>query len=238
MSESMRVGVEVLFNVSYLIAVWGLVIAMRRRQSIPAPDERAVARRVMWAFALLALGDTGHVGFRVVAYAAGGLEAQPTLVGLGALSTAITVTLFYMLMLDVWRLRFRQTLGWFGIFLLLVGVVRLGVMAFPQNEWQSIIAPYDWSLLRNALLTMQGIGVLYLILRDALRARDTTYLWVSVMIGVSFAFYAPVILWVAQIPMLGMLMIPKTCAYLGIAILAYRKYYMRPLVTSANPAAN
>jgi hypothetical protein len=27
-----------------------------------------------WAFFLLALGDTGHVGFRVAAYALGGME--------------------------------------------------------------------------------------------------------------------------------------------------------------------
>jgi hypothetical protein len=47
---------------------------------------------MIWAFALLALGDTGHVGFRVVAYALGGLEAHAGLVGLGALSTAYTVT--------------------------------------------------------------------------------------------------------------------------------------------------
>ena len=30
-----------------------------------APADRPVAVRFTWAFALLALGDTGHVGFRV-----------------------------------------------------------------------------------------------------------------------------------------------------------------------------
>ena len=89
MSEAMRTLVEVIFNLSYLIVVWTLVIMMARRQARVHPDQLSLAKRVMWAFALLALGDTGHVGFRVLAYANGGLEGNPTLVGLGALATAI-----------------------------------------------------------------------------------------------------------------------------------------------------
>jgi len=46
------------------------------------------------------------------------------------------------------------------------------------------------------------------------------------MIGVSYAFYAPVILWVATVPVLGMLMIPKTCAYVAIALIAYRALFV------------
>ena len=73
-----------------------------------------------------------------IAYALGGLAAHPTLVGLGALSTAYTVTIFYMLMLDIWRLRYNKPLGIFGGMLLAAGIVRLVVMAFPQNQWRQI----------------------------------------------------------------------------------------------------
>ena len=227
MPESVRMWVEVIFNVTYLIVVWTLVVMMVRRLPSVASADRPVAVRFTWAFALLALGDTGHVGFRVLAYALGGLAAHPVLVGLGALSTAYTVTIFYMLMLDIWRLRYNKPLGIFGGVLLAAGIVRLVVMAFPQNQWGQIIAPYDWSLLRNALLVVQGLGVMYLILRDAIRAGDTPFKWIGVMIAFSYAFYAPVILWSAQIPMLGMLMIPKTCAYLAVAIIGYRALFMR-----------
>ncbi len=167
MSESMRMWVEVVFNVTYLIVIWTLVAMMARHRSAVAPADRPVATRLMWAFALLALGDTGHVGFRVVAYALGGLESNPALVGLGALSTAYTVTLFYMLMVDIWRLRFHKPLGIAGWTLLGAGVVRLIVMAFPANQWEQVVPPYNWSLLRNALLVVQGVGVMILILRDA-----------------------------------------------------------------------
>jgi hypothetical protein len=233
MPESVRMWVEVIFNVTYLVVVWTLVVMMARRLPSVAAADRPVAVRFTWAFALLALGDTGHVGFRVLAYALGGLAAHPMLVGLGALSTAYTVTIFYMLMLDIWRLRYNKPLGIFGGVLLAAGIVRLVVMAFPQNQWGQIVAPYDWSLLRNALLVVQGLGVMYLILRDAIRAGDTPFKWIGVMIAFSYAFYAPVILWSAQVPLLGMLMIPKTCAYIAVAIIGYRAIFQRK--TSVQP---
>jgi hypothetical protein len=227
MTEEMRMWVEVIFNLCYLAVVWGMVFLMVQRRQQVEPKNRPLAKRVMWAFALLALGDTGHVGFRVIAYALGGLEANPLLVGAGALSTAYTVTIFYMLMVDAWRLRFNKALGWFGWFLLAAGGVRMLVMLFPQNGWWQVTAPYTWSLLRNAFLVVQGVGVMGLILRDAARANDRPFTWIGVMIALSYTFYAPVILWAAQVPMLGMLMIPKTCAYLGVALIAYRALYAK-----------
>jgi hypothetical protein len=221
MSEQMRVWMEVIFNITYLVVVWTLVILMIVRRNRVDPENRALATRFTWAFALLALGDSGHVGFRVIAYLLGGLEANPVLVGVGAFSTAFTVTIFYMLMVDIWRLRFRKPLGFFGWFLLAAGVVRLIILLFPQNAWGQVIAPYNWSLLRNSLLVIQGVGVTFLILRDAIRAHDRAFTWIGIMIVLSFTFYAPVILWVQWVPLLGMLMIPKTCAYLVVAFIAY-----------------
>jgi hypothetical protein len=56
------------------------------------------------------------------------------------------------------------------------------------------------------------------------------------MIAFSYAFYAPVILWAAQAPMLGMLMIPKTCAYLAVAIIGYRAIFMGKTSLQPQPA--
>lgn len=236
MSESMRTLVEVIFNISYLIVVWALVIMMVRQQAHVQPDRLPLAKRVMWAFALLALGDTGHVGFRVLAYATGGLEANPTLVGLGALATAITVTFFYALVLDMWRLRFQKKLDWFGYLLLAAGVVRLILMALPQNEWGNVVPPQPFGIYRNLPLMVQGLGVMALILRDALAAKDRAFTWIGAMIFVSYAFYTPVILWVQQTPILGMLMIPKTLAYVAIAVIAYRELYGKQSATKVKAA--
>ena len=73
---------EITFNVAYLIVVWGLVAAMALRREDVRRQDRPVARRMRWAFALLALGDTGHVGFRVLAYALGNAEMRVNLLGM------------------------------------------------------------------------------------------------------------------------------------------------------------
>jgi hypothetical protein len=225
MSENLRVGVEVLFNLAYLIVIWLLVVQMWRHQDRVAPTDRAVAGRFRWMFLLLALGDSGHVGFRVLAYARGGLQANPVLVGVGALSTAVTVTIFYMLLVDAWRLRYERPLGMAGWFLLGTGVLRLVIMLLPGNDWGQVVPPQPMSLIRNIPLAILGIGVMLLILRDAYRAGDRPFQGIGWCILISYLFYAPVILFVQQVPMVGMLMIPKTLAYVAMALIAYRTFY-------------
>ncbi len=249
MPEAVRMWVEIAFNIAYLIGVWWLVIQMaRRREEVPVED-RPVAMRVMAAFALLALGDSGHVGFRVLAYALGGLETQPnvlgvpvSLVGLGALATAITVTLFYVVMLDIWRVRFRRRLfyvlsaeglsvgasgaaGAIGAALLLAAAARLILMTFPANEWHRVVPPQPWSLIRNLPLAALGLGVAALILYDARQHDDRLFARIGIAILFSYACYIPVILFVQQAPAVGMLMIPKTLAYVAIAVWVYRDLY-------------
>lgn len=235
MSEAMRMWVEISFNVVYLVVVWGMVVLMTVQRDQVAPQDRPVTRRFVWAFALLALGDTGHVGFRVLAYALGGLEATPvvlgvpiSLVGLGALATAVTVTFFYVLVLDAWRVRYHARYGWFEIILLAAAALRLVIMIFPANQWDSVVPPQPWSMIRNAPLTLLGLGTAWLILRDARRHHDRTFTWIGIMILASYACYLPVVLFVQQNPLLGMLMIPKTLAYVAIAFIVYFGLYRRP----------
>lgn len=223
---------EILFNVTYLTAVWAIVALMTRALAGVAAQDRRVAGLVRLAFVLLAVGDTAHVGFRVVASLLGGAGAQVnvlgepmSLVGLGTLATSFTVTLFYMLFVYVWQARYRRPANWFTNLLLAAGVLRLMLMALPANDWGSLTPPYPMSLYRNLPLIVQGVGVIGLFFYSAARARDTLFQWVGVWIAVSYAFYIPVILFAHRAPLLGLLMIPKTCAYLAVAWLAYRRLW-------------
>jgi len=240
MADSMRMWMEIIFNVVYLIVVWGIVITMViKRDSVQAADQRS-ANLVIWAFALLALGDTGHVGFRVVAYAMGDLNTaiilfgrEIGLVGLGALATAITVTFFYAIVLMIWQERFQKPYGWFGYFLFATALLRLVVMIFPGNEWNNLVPPQPWGLIRNIPLIIQGLGVAYLILRDAQAARDRAFMWIGISILTSYALYIPVIIFVQKVPLIGMLMIPKTMAYVAIAFIAYYEMYLKSSKSTA-----
>ncbi len=221
MSEELRTTVEIVFNVLYLIVIWGMVALMSLRLREVEPKQARLANLFRWAFFLLALGDTGHVGFRVLAYALGGLDQNSLLVGLGALATAVIVTFFYGVMLYIWRERYQARFGWFEYLLLASVPVRLVVMAFPQNDWGSAVPPQFWSLFRNLFLVILGVGVLVLFLRDALRTKDRLFRWMAYCIFFSYLFYTPVILFARSFPLVGMLMIPKTLMYIAIAFLAY-----------------
>jgi hypothetical protein len=232
MSETMRLWIEMVFNVIYVIVVWSMVACLWRRRTAVAPDRQAAARRLGWAFGLLALGDTGHVGFRVLAYASGNLEmtvrlfGNPvSLVSLGTFATSVTVTLFYVMMVFVWRERFQKRIGRFEWVLFAAAAARLVMLFLPQNEWAGIDSPYPWSIYRNIPLLVQGLGVTWLILRDAVKARDRTFLWIGAMILVSYACYTPVLFLARQYPLVSLLMMPKTLAYLAVAFIAYFDLY-------------
>ena len=223
---------EISFNILYIVSIYVLVILMFLRRKNVEQSNRKQANRILIAFFLLALGDTGHVGFRVIAYALGGLEANALLVGLGALSTSITVGIFYMISLDLWRVQFKKPVNVVYIILFISGLVRLGLFFFPQNAWGSTVPPADWGLYRNIPLLVLGIGVAILLLIDSIKTKNKTYRNIALWIFVSYAFYIPVILFVRLVPMIGMLMIPKTVAYVVIAIIGFKSYFPK------NPRSN
>jgi hypothetical protein len=244
MSESLRVWLEVGFNVGYLISIWTLVAMMWLHRGRVAAGAWPVAQLFLAAFALLGLGDTGHVGFRVLALGGGDIErvvrvggVSVGIVGLGALATAVTVTLFYVLMLFAWKRRFDKPWDWFGVLLLAAAALRLILMLFPQNQWSLAVPPQPWSLYRNAPLMLTGLGCAWLMLRDAGRVGDHTFRAIGWWIVASYTFYTPVILFVQRWPLVGMLMIPKTLCYVAIAVIAYRSWYARAAHDLVRPPA-
>ena len=51
--------------------------------------------------------------------------------------------------------------------------------------------------------------------------KDGAFRWMWLTIVLSFGFYIPVVLWADAVPMIGMLMIPKTCAYVWTVLIGY-----------------
>ena len=50
---------------------------------------------------------------------------------------------------------------------------------------------------------------------------DKAFRWMWLTIVLSFGFYIPVVLWADVNPLIGMLMIPKTCAYVWTVLIGY-----------------
>jgi hypothetical protein len=229
---------ETIFDVLYLLVVWGMVVLMTAKMKNVSEKDRPTAKWILLAFILLAAGDTGHVGFRVLAQILNIMDkpvsifGQPmNLIGVGMMTTAFTVTMFYMVFILAWQARNHQKSTWFTSLLWAVGIVRIIFMALPANQWGDLVPPQPISTYRNLFLIVEGIGLLGLLFYSAKRNHDKVFTWIAWCIVLSFAFYIPVILFAQQVPTIGMLMIPKTCAYLAVAIIAYNGLWKTKKVT-------
>lgn len=82
-------------------------------------------------------------------------------------------------------------------------------------------SPLIWGICRNIPFALLGILVIVLFYRSAKERGDKAFGWMWLTIVLSFGFYIPVVLWAKAVPMIGMLMIPKTCAYVWTVMIGY-----------------
>ena len=91
----------------------------------------------------------------------------------------------------------------------------------PQNQWLSAASPLSWGIYRNIPFALMGLLIIVLFYQSAKQHGDSAFRWMWLTIVLSFGFYIPVVLWADTIPMIGMLMIPKTCAYVWTVLIGY-----------------
>ncbi|MEG2074724.1 MAG: hypothetical protein RRY54_08145, partial [Angelakisella sp.] len=167
-------------------------------------------------------GDSFHLVPRAVALCTTGLASYAAPLGIGKLITSITMTVFYMVLYYIWRMRYKVE-GRQGLTatMYLLATLRIVLCLMPQNAWTSPDAPLSWGIYRNIPFAVMGIIVIVLFYQSAKQAADKAFrlMWLPVVL--SFAFYIPVVLFADAIPLVGVLMIPKTCAYVWIVLIGY-----------------
>ena len=133
------------------------------------------------------------------------------------------MTIFYVILYHVWRQRYqiRGRNGVTAAVYLLAGL-RILLCMMPQNDWLSASAPLSWGIWRNIPFALLGVLIIVLFCRSAGERHDRAFRWMWLTIVLSFGFYIPVVLWADAVPMVGMLMIPKTCAYVWTVLIGYR----------------
>lgn len=213
----MQAIMETSFDVIYLITVLTLGFLMIRKGY---PNKEPVLFGVMAV--TLGLGDAFHLVPRAYALCTSGLAQFTYALGMGKFITSITMTAFYVLLYYVWRTRYhvQGRRGLTGMVYLLSGL-RILLCLFPQNAWTSVDAPLTWAIYRNLPFAALGMLILLLFYRSAAQGQDRSYRFMWLTIVLSFAFYIPVVLFADTIPMIGMLMIPKTCAYVWTVLIGY-----------------
>ena len=213
----MQAIVETLFDAVYLISVITIGVLMIRGSK----GDRQF-RLFGWMAVVLGAGDSFHLIPRALALCTTGLENYTVPLGLREWITSVRMTSFYVLLYYVWRQRYqikRQS----GLTAAVYGLAgaRIALCMMPQNQWLSASAPLSWGIYRNIPFALLGLLVIVLFYRSAKERQDWAFRWMWLTIVLSFGFYIPVVLWADTIPMIGMLMIPKTCAYVWTVLIGY-----------------
>ena len=214
----MQAIVETLFDTVYLFSVITIGILMIRKSK---------GNRQFTMFGIMAVllgsGDAFHLVPRAIALCTTGLENFTVQLGLGKWITSITMTIFYVVLYHIWRERY-QIKGYKATTAAVYGLsgLRIALCMMPQNAWLSAEAPLSWGIYRNIPFALMGLFIIVLFYKSAKENNDSSFRWMWLTIVLSFAFYIPVVLLADVIPMIGMLMIPKTCAYVWTVLIGYK----------------
>ncbi len=213
----MQALMETLFDIVYLTTVITLGVIM-----ITKSKGNKQYRLFGIMAVVLGLGDSFHLVPRMIALCTTGLDQYTAALGIGKFITSITMTFFYLLLYYVWRIRYNIK-GKAGLTLCfyLLAAVRIILCLFPQNAWTSAEAPLSWGIYRNIPFALIGVLIIVLFYQYAKEREDKSFRFMWLTIVLSFGFYLPVVLWADVNPLIGMLMIPKTCAYVWTVLIGY-----------------
>ncbi|MEG1630734.1 MAG: hypothetical protein RR423_00585 [Hydrogenoanaerobacterium sp.] len=214
----MQAIMETIFDIVYLSTVITLGILMIRNSK---------GRKQYFLYGIMAVilgcGDAFHLVPRALALCTTGLESYTAALGIGKLITSVTMTIFYVLLYYVWRERYSvKEQKWLTAIVYLLSVTRIALCLMPQNAWTNANPPLSWGIYRNIPFALLGLLIIVLFYRSAKANNDKTFslLWLTIVL--SFACYIPVVLFADAVPAVGILMIPKTCAYVWTVLIGYR----------------
>lgn len=213
---------EPFFDIAYL----GIVLSMGLR--LLMEDEKDAKSFGLMAV-LLGLGDGFHLIPRVMSHLSpNGFSRYLALLSWGECITGITMTLFYLLFYRYYQSMSDDRDKRRTRLVYLLVVLRLLLVLLPQNGWGTE-GNYVFGLLRNVPVVLLGLA---LVLWTAKAKNKPGLEHTALLIAASFLFYIPVVIGARFVPLLGLLMIPKTIAYVLLVRVGYRHF-----VSSNKPLA-
>ncbi len=167
---------------------------------------------------ILVFGDSFHLVPRIlVAFNPSG--DYTISLGIGKLITSITMTIFYLIMYFVFSIRYSYKNQKIKILMIVLAIIRIALCLLPQNDWTGD-SPISWGVYRNIPFAIMGLIMVILYFK---KRADKNFKWMWLAITLSFAFYIPVVLWADVSPMIGMLMLPKTCMYIWAVVMGFKE---------------
>ncbi|MCQ2531537.1 MAG: hypothetical protein MJ093_02390 [Saccharofermentans sp.] len=206
-SKMPQIG-EAVFSIIYL--VFGFISGVIMLAS-------SSGRYVIYLYGLMTLilagGDSFHLVPRIINALKDKFAKYDFWAGLGLFVSSITMTVFYLVLYQVWYVMNPNTGISSAVVYLLYSFAFLRILLCfaPNNKWTSG-GNLRWGIIRNVPFIVVGIIMVILF------AMVGNFAMVAAII-ISFACYIPVVLWAKKNPKIGMLMMPKTMAYMWIIIM-------------------
>ena len=207
---------ESTFDILYLAfaILTGIIILIRHRNKNDV---------LMGTAALvLGIGDSFHLVPRVLNYFSD--NDLTWYLGFGKLVTSITMTVFYILVFLLYKRVYgkddKNTKN-LGITIYILAALRIALCLAPGNNWFTGEGTMLWAVLRN--LPFIVIGGIIVCLYYKVRREDRCLGRIWIYTALSFLFYIPVAVFASLLPILGMLMLPKTVCYILMLVSFIRK---------------
>ncbi len=175
--------------------------------------------------ALLGAGDAFHLVPRCYALFTTGLEANAAALGFGKFVTSITMTIFYLILYIVWRDHYKiKGRTYLTVAMSALAALRIGFCLLPQNEWLIYRQPLAYGILRNVPFAVMGILIIVMFAQETKKSGNLAFQHMPLAVALSFGFYLPVVLFSGVLPVIGMLMIPKTLAYVWVIWMEWKVF--------------
>lgn len=207
---------ESTFDILYLLfaVLTGILILIKHRNKNDV---------IMGMAALvLGVGDSFHLVPRVLNYF---IDRDFTwYLGFGKLVTSVTMTIFYFLVFLLYKSVYnKEDKGTknIGIAICVLAALRIVLCLAPGNNWFTGESSILWGVLRNLPFILLGGIIVYIYFKVRREDKYLSRLWLYTLL--SFLFYIPVAIFAPLLPMLGMLMLPKTVCYILMLISFIRK---------------
>ena len=205
---------ESTFDILYLLfaIISGIVIlqkAVNRKEKLMG-----------FAALILGCGDAFHLVPRVLHYFI--TSDMTAALGIGKLITSITMTVFYVLLYNIWleNYEIEKDRSGLTIAVWVLAVIRIILCLFPQNGWLENSSDMKWGIIRNIPFIMLGAIICLLYYQKRNNIALFRPFWLYILL--SFLFYIPVAVFAGLVPMLGMLMLPKTVCYILMILVFLR----------------
>lgn len=205
--------IEVIFDILYLFTsmMIGIVLII----SASGNTIRIIAGLMA---IVLSGGDAFHLIPRILVIITGREETYQRMLGRGKQITSITMTLFYILLwhigISVYRI---DNLAILTYTLYLLAIIRIFLCFLPQNKWLDRYPPALWGIYRNIPFLLIGMLVGGMFFMNRSIPSSFGLAWLAICL--SFIFYIPVVLWANSNSKIGMLMLPKTLAYVWLLVM-------------------